>query len=462
MVGSIVVAAVVAVVLLVVIPIFYRVVVPTNDVHIVQSAKDTVSYGKAQAAGNVYYNWPAALPKIGVRTIKLPVSVFDLHLEGYAGYDKGRVPFLVDIMAFFRITEPNVAAERITGIKEMNEQLHGILQSAARAILATSEIEEILEGRSKFGEMFTAEVNRELVQWGVQTVKNIEFMDIRDAQGSQVITNIMAKKKSHIEMQSRIEVAQNVQKAQMAEIDAQRAVKTQEQDALQQIGQRTAEKDKAVGLANAARDREIGIAGEQAAQDVKEQKRLTAEKEMNITQVQLVRAAEIKREVEVVNADQIRLVAITGAEGEKQKTILVAEGNLEAARREAEAVAIEGKAKGEAETAVNMAGVTPQLALAKEIGSNEPYQRYLLGVRTIEKDEKVGMEQATMLGSANVKIIANAGTPVDGAKSIMDLMTSKGGLQLGAAIEAFGATEAGERVMGALGVKAAKNGDARR
>lgn len=80
----------------------FRVVVSTNDVHIVQSVRKTTSYGKDQPTGNVYYKWPAWWPVIGVKTINLPVSVFDVSLDGYAAYDKGRVPFVIDIMAFFR------------------------------------------------------------------------------------------------------------------------------------------------------------------------------------------------------------------------------------------------------------------------------------------------------------------------------------------------------------------------
>jgi len=46
----------------------------------------------------------------------------------------------------------------------------------------------------------------------------MELMDIRDAQGHANIANIMAKKSSHIEMESRTEVAKNRQLAETAEI----------------------------------------------------------------------------------------------------------------------------------------------------------------------------------------------------------------------------------------------------
>jgi flotillin len=122
---------------------FLRTVVPTNVVDIVQSAKRTVSYGKGEATGNVYYRWPSWLPRIGVRVIRLPVSVFSEKLEDYAAYDKGRVPFVIDIIAFFRINDSSVAAQRVTTMPELASQLEFILKGAIRTILASSEIEEI-------------------------------------------------------------------------------------------------------------------------------------------------------------------------------------------------------------------------------------------------------------------------------------------------------------------------------
>lgn len=418
------------------IAIMFRVVVSTNDVDIVQSAKRTISYGKDQAAGNVYYAWPAWVPVIGVKTIRLPVSVFDQDLSAYAAYDKGRVPFVIDIMAFFRVTDSNVAAQRVHSFPELLDQLKSILQGAVRTILASSEIEEILEGRSKFGEMFTKEVDHQLREWGVQTVKVIELMDIRDAQGSQVIHNIMEKKKSLIEMQSRVEVAGNMQTAQMAEIDAQREVKTREQEALRQIGVRTAEKE-----------REIGVSQEQAKQAIKEQARVTAEKDMAVIQVQHVRKAEIDRDVQVVAAEQDKRTSVIKAEGHKQQTVLVAEGNLQSTKLHAEGIQAEGTAKAEAEKLMQLAPVQAQITLAQEIGSNDGYQRYLVSIRQIEANQTVGVEQAKALVEADVKIISNSGDPVSGATSVLDLFTPKGGTQLGATLEALAQTSVGAAIV---------------
>lgn len=405
-----------------------RRVVPTNEVHIVQRSKTTVSYGQGKDAnnnGNTYYEWPSWIPIIGVTKIVLPISVFKLELDSYDAYDKDRLPFEIDVVAFFRVADSNTAAQRVSTTRELQEQLIFILKGAARTILASYDINQIMIERSQFGDHFTKEVESQLEQWGVQTVKNIELMDIRDAEGNKVIQNIMAKTKSLIEMESRSVVAENMQKAQQAEIQAQREVDLQSQEAKQTVGLREAEVSKKVGIAN-----------QLANQEIKEQEKITSEKQMAIVQVTLVQQAEIDKQRGIVNAEQV-----------KQVTILQAEGGLESKRREAEAITLEGDAKASAARAMQMAPVEAQIALAKEIGANPTYQNYLLTLRGVEAQQAVGIEQARNLGKADIKVIANGGDINSGVSSALELFTPKGGLSVGSALEAFGNTPAGKAIL---------------
>lgn len=405
--------------------IFFRIVVSTNDVHIVQSSRTTTSYGKGEAAGNTYYRWPSWVPLIGVKTIQLPMSVFDVNLKDYAAYDKGRVPFSIDIMAFFRIHESNVAAQRVHTFDELILQLKGILQGAIRSILASEDIEEILEGRSKFGLLFTNAVDTQLAAWGVINVKNIELMDIRDAEQSQVIANIMAKKKSLIERESRVAVAENLRAAKEAEIVAMREVSIRQQEAEQQVGQRTAEKDK-----------QVGIAQQQAAQFVKEEEKVTEMKAMAVLEVQQVRAAEIEKAAGVVSFER-----------ERQRVTIAAEASLAQAQLHAQGVEVEGRAKGEADKAVLLAPVNAQITLAEKIAALPEYQAYLVKIREIEKMQVVGVAQAEALKDAEIKVIANAGTVAGGVSSVMDLLTPAGGTQLAGMLEGFVQSPAGAKVV---------------
>lgn len=402
-----------------------RRVVATNEVHVAQTAKSTTMYGKG-FAGNAYYKWPSSWPKLGMTTIVLPLTVFDLDLEEYEAYDRERVPFLVDIKAFFRISDPSMAAERISSFQELHSQLTAVVQGAVRTTLANHEIDEIMIDRSKFGEYFTKEVAANVANWGVETIKNIELMDIRDAHNSKVINNIMAKRTSEIEKDSRVKVAENRQKAQVAEIEANRQVELSNQDAKQQIGRREAEVE-----------RDVGLAKQQAAQEVALQEKVTAERRADVNQVEQVRQSQIDRDVAVVRAEEKAKVTIIGAEASKDAAIRNAEAELESERRNAEGIALVGEAKAAAERAFQLAAVAPQIALAKEIGGNEGYQKYLLGVDQIKAARDVGIEQAQALSSAEIRINTLAGgSPAEGLSNVMDLIGPKGGATLGMALEA--------------------------
>lgn len=442
----------------VIIALLFRVVVPTNETHIVQSAAKTVSYGKDQAAGNVYYSWPSWLPKIGIKVIKLPVSVISLKLESYAAYDKGRVPFSVDIMAFFRIEDPNTAAQRITSVKELEQQLVGILQGASRSIMAGADIQEILEKRAEFGHQFTEATADQLKAWGVVNVKTIELMDIHDADGSKVITNIMAMKQSMIDRDSRIAVADNRRQAQEAEIAANQTVET-----------RKVQADQTVEMRKVEMQRTVGVSTQEATQVVREQEAITATKTMAVQQVNVIRTAEIKRDEQIVYAEQKKRTDVIHAEGlaaaliaqtegekrqvilsgeaTKEQLILIAAGDLEKALRNAQGVEAVGRAEGEALKAKQLATVDPQIVLAKEIGTNEGYQKYLLGIEGIKAGQVVGVAQAGAMEKADIKVIVNSGDATSGIKSAMDLLTSKGGTQLGAFVEGIAQTPVGQAIL---------------
>lgn len=409
--------------------IFFRVVVRPNFAHIVQRRSKTTLYGKGYKS-NAYYKWPSWLPFFGVVVRHLPVSNFDLSLKEYEAYDRDKVPFIVDVTAFFRIEDPDKAAQRVEDLGELEGQLSLIVQGAVRKVLASDLIEIIMLERSKFGDMFTNEVSDQLKEWGVASVKAMELMDIRDGKGSQNVSNIMAKKTSKIDMESRTEVAVNKKKAETAEIEAEREIEVRRQEALETVGRRTAEKDKQVGMAQ-----------EQSSQNVLEEKKVTREKDMEVNRVNEVKMAEIVRDKEIVNAEQT-----------KKTTVIVADGNLEAKKKEAEGIEAEGSARAEAEKLMKLAPVMAKIELAKEIGENEGYQQYLRAIESIKAYLQVGSKQAEALKEADVKVISNAGKPTEGVTNVMDLFTTEGGTQLGGMIEAFAQSPIGKTLLQKMGV----------
>ena len=426
-----------------------RRVVPTNEVHIIQRGKETISYGKGskENRGNVYYEFPSYIPIIGVTRTILPISVFDVTLVAYEAYDKGRLPFVVDVKAFFRISDSNTAAARISNFEELKSQITDIVRGAVRSIMANAELEDIMGERAIYGSRFTEMVKEQLGNWGVEPVKNIELMDVRDAKDSEVIGNIMAKKSSEIEMQSRSEVATNMKKAREAEIQAQQEVDLRQEEANQQVG-----------MKKATVQQEVGLADERAKQAVKEQAKITAEKDMEVIKVNQIKKAEIDKDANIILAEQEKAVAVKNAEArkaqielsaeaDKKQIELRAEADLNKGLKEAQAIEAKGKAEAEAKKQMELAPVNAQITLAKEIGENQGYQDYLVRLEQIKALCEVGIEQAKNLGKADIKISTMANTVPTGVSKVADIFSPQGGLNLAGMFETMSQSPIGQKVI---------------
>lgn len=432
-----------------------RRIVPTNEVHIVQRTKNTISYGRdgTDNVGNTYYQIPAWVPKWGVVVSKLPTTVIDIDIPDYAAYDKDRLPFVIDIKAFFRISDFNKAATRVFTINELKEQLTSIVKGAARSILAKENLELIMSERNKYGDMFTELVSAQLTEWGVTVVKNIELMDIRDGEGSQVISNIMQKKESAIEMEKRVEVAKNLKAAKEAEILAKQEIELKQQDADRQVGLRKAEVEK-----------EVGVANEKQNQEVQEQAKLTAEKEMEVLKVKQIQTAEIEKQAAIVKAQQEKevievnakasitqteaqkQVAILKAEAEKQEIELKADADLKAATNQAKGIKVRGESDANAKELMEKAQVAGQIELFDKVNNDKDYQEFLIKQKQVVAMENIGVAQANNLGNAQIKIFANANTVAEGLTQTGKVLSSKTGLDMGAMLETFASTPVGEEI----------------
>jgi len=474
-----------------------RRIVPTNVVHIVQRGNATVSYGVGKTS-NVYYEWPKWLPRIGVEVRELPVSNFDIDLFAYSAYDKDRVPFVVDVKAFFHIADTNIAAAKVSSYEELKEQLKNVVQGAVRSILAKSPLEAIMEERSVFGEQFTLMVNADLKNWGVESIKNIELMDVRDSDESKVIHQIMAKRMSAIDMESRTEVALNRKKAEQAELRAQQEIAVTAAETEQLSGEAQAKSIQAIGIANAEATKRSGIAQQESLKDIAEATKLTEEKNMDVIRVTQVKQAEIDKETEIINAEKNRATEIINEEKEKKKVEVrtdadkykvqtdadakkydvqtkadadkylietKASAELEQSKKNAEGIAAEGQAeatvinaKGIATAAAlekeQLASVTAQTTLATEIGDNKPYQDYLIRVKEVEVSQVVEVEKAkalsVALAGADLKILTNSGDVHSGVNSLGGLLSAKGGSQLNGLLESLKQTEEGQGLLDML------------
>lgn len=463
-----------------------RRIVPTNVVHILQRGKATVSYGVGKG-DNVYYAFPSWLPIIGVIVRELPVSNFDIDLHEYSAYDKDRVPFLVDAKAFFHIADTNKAAEKVESFNQLIEQLENVVKGAVRSILAQHTLDDIMEKRTIFGQQFTESVNTDLKNWGVEAIKNIELMDIRDGHDSTVIKQIMAKRMSAIDAESRTEIAANKQKAEQAELLSKKSIAVSAAETDKNIGEAQAQSQQAVAIAKAESFRKAGIANQEAEAEVAQYQKNTAEKQMEVEKTRQVIQADITKEVTIIAARQASEQMEIAAEANKKqleiqtnankmKVEMDAEARKVAAEKDAQALLIKqeneakgksavgkaeadviqakGTAEAEAKKQMELASVTAQTTLAKEIGKDKDYQAYMIEVKKVEVSQVIGVAQAEASAkayeTAEMKFLINSGDVHSGLNKLSDIFTSKGGSQLTGMMEALKQTPEGQGILSLL------------
>lgn len=85
--------------------------------------------------------------------------------------------------------------------------------------------------------------------------------------------------------------------------------------------------------------------------------------------------------------------------------------------------------------------------MAKEIGSNDGYQKYLVSIKTLEVEQIVWYEKAKALQSADIKMIVNSGDANTGLNKITDVLSSKGGTNMGSMLEGLAQTEMGKTLL---------------
>ncbi len=428
-----------------------RKVVSTNEVHVVQKWKNTVPYGKGSEYGNVYLAWPSWVPVFWISVTVLPLSIFDLQLSNYKAYDIGKVPFQVDITAFFEIKNPELAAQKVFTIAELKDQLNETLKWVVRKILASKDIVEIMESRAEIKKEFYNEVFEAAKDWWVD-LKNVEFMDIRDADGSEVVTNIMLKKRSLIEAESREEVAINKKKAQIAEEKAKaeaRAAAAQahseadivESDAKRLADLKKIENEKLTQNQEIEKEKVLAVQKEEAKQQVYISEKETKSSSLAVKQLEEEKNAEIAKNIEIIRANEQKEKKIIDSEAEKRRIELEAEADKKKVELEAEAERIkiesiwEAKAKEIDYIWMAQARSKEKMAEALNAFSKEAFE-YMKKELDVRVAEVVDLEKAKALWKADIKVISTWKDGWEWVKSFMELFSAKGGTSFWAMIEA--------------------------
>jgi flotillin len=97
--------------------------------------------------------------------------------------------------------------------------------------------------------------------------------------------------------------------------------------------------------------------------------------------------------------------------------------------------------------------VSPRIALADEIVSNDGHHDYLIKTCCVEKDEAVGVEQDKASQEAGIKVIVNSGDVQTGMYSLRDVISTKGGTNIAGMLEAIRPTDVGAAALKRAGIE---------
>jgi|TARA_Y100000310_G_scaffold109308_1_gene107732 flotillin len=428
-----------------------RRVVPPNEVHIVNRSKSSTPYGSQQEAGNSYWEFPSWIPILGTNVLLLPTTIFPIELNSYPAYDKEKVPFTVDVTSFFQVEDAVIAAKRVVDMEDLRSQLKEMLEGVVRGILASYDVREIMEIRDTMDDKFMESVTGKSAKWGV-SANQIEFKDIDDDEGSQVITDIKMRKMSAIEMERRVDVAENTKTAQVAEIENKKISEIEAVQAKETVETRDAE-----------RERTVGVAKEVAEQEVQAQARITTENTVAVQRQQEVDTANYQRETMVIAATANKEQQIIDSEALKEKQRIENEGY-----RDAQVLKAEGDASLINETGTAEAEVTrkqlvaqaegeKQLAEAKKM-LQDAAKEIELGTLSIKAQEAIGTAFAAAYGKANINAYLSNGKGIEG---LSDLLSTGGAQQLAGFLDTFVGTSEnvgkGKTLRELLGGKSQKN-----
>jgi len=370
---------------------FAHVVVRRGGVHVYSSVPGQSTTGKA-----AYFQIPKSIPFFGVRVHAMPLSMLEINVADFLAFDRDRVRFECDIVAYMVVEDPLKAAKRFPfGVNELKDQVFKIIKATTRDTTTKLTIREIINDRPAIAHRVNEYLEPEVVKWGMQ-LQALELVNLQDPKdgSSTAIHDISSIAEVQINSEARQKNAEQVKQARLKEAEAEQAAATRELE----------------------RDEMVGIRAQRRDQLIAKEQREAQEQKMQVMRVEQVRQAEIGRDA-----------AIEQAEGDKQAVIR---------RRTGEAEGVRAVGYAEADAKSKLADALKKINEAA------------LDVRRIEKDEKIGVTAAEALKHAEIKFI-NAGKP----NSLLDLFTPSGGASIGGMLSGLQATnpEAYGEIMSFIG-----------
>lgn len=337
---------------------------PSNKVIVVYGKTGGTSTAKCVHGGGTFI-----IPLIqDYGVLSLEPMTTDIDLKG--ALSKGNIRVAVPSTFTFGIsTKENIminAAERLLGLTKPDiiVQASDIILGQLRLAIATLSIEEINQDREKFLEQINANVNTELNKIGLEII-NVNIKDITDESG--YIDAIGRKAAAEAINKAKVEVAQQEKLGAIGEAEAnkEKEVQVAEQTAHTEIGKTNAEKEQRIKTAsleaeavdgeNIAKaniaDSNANLAVKQAdALKLGEVAKANAERDVLMAQKEREEARLKKEELARQEVEKLKIQVEADAEAEKLRRIANGEADAIKAKYFAEAegvrAVLEAKAKG--------------------------------------------------------------------------------------------------------------------
>ena len=391
------------VILLALIAMNFYVVVEPNKAHVVVSMGGgrKIYHPARDNSSSAYFYIPFLMQRIIVSLENVKHEIKDIILK-----DMNVAPFMCDITCWFRIENPELAAEKLDVDEEGNimrsitETLNAQIQGVARSAAMGQEVIELMRNRQGFGDDVFKQVNGDLDEWGVQLVK-LEIIDFNDTSNSHVIRDYEARREAQVASETRKIVAAQDKAAKVVEAESTKVAEKARLDSEQAIEMRDIEKQEQVGMRKEAQRLKVAEQADKANA-----------KEVAAARTKTVGEAEYLADAQVIQADGEQKSQAKLAEGTKAAKITIATGEAEAVRLDATAQAEATSKKGNAEADVIKAkGLSEAEALEKKAVAQGKFQNASKDVEfkkieaDVEKSKFASMAQA--YANAKVQIISD-------------------------------------------------------
>lgn len=298
-----------------------------------------------------------------------------------------------------------------------------------------------MEARWDLATKFYEEITQAVKEWWVD-LKNIEFMDIIDAEWFEVIRNLLEKKRKAIESDSKNEVAKRDRDVEIVGAQAKKEAEVKRIENEKEAKLAQIEADKLTRTQEVAKEKMIRLQEEDSKREIFEKQKETKQKELDIRLLEEEREAEIQKVKEIIDAEKAKEIDIKNAEAKARAIEIDAEARARAVELDAKAkqgaVEKEWIAKAKSIDYIGTAEAKNKLEMAKALNAfSQVTLQYLTQELNLKYNTKVDLEKAKALEKADVKVISTGSNGDEGINSFMDLFSSKGGANVGAMIESF-------------------------